>query len=51
MESDDFFDVFYSNLMEELDDEEIVNNIQSLINDNKLKKNSFLELLKGENDE
>lgn len=48
MEHDDFLDVFYSNLKAELDNDNFVDSIEKLINNNKLNKNNFLKLLKGE---
>ncbi|MEE0943342.1 MAG: hypothetical protein UIB63_09570 [Methanobrevibacter sp.] len=47
MHQDDFYELFYSNLKKELD-EEYVESIEDLINKNKFTKNNFMKLIEGE---
>ena len=47
MEQDDFYELFYSNLKEELDDK-FVDSIENLININKFSKRNFMNLIKEE---
>ena len=46
MEQNDFYELFYSNLKEELNNDKFVDSIEKLINRNKLTKNNFLQLIK-----
>ena len=48
MKQDNFFELFYSNLKEEANNDDFVDSIQSLINRNKLTKNNFMKLIKEE---
>jgi len=48
MEQENFYELFYSNLNEELEDEKFVNSIRDLIERNKLTKNNFIKLIKEE---
>ncbi len=48
MEQENFYELFYSNLNEELENEKFVNSIRDLIERNKLTKNNFIKLIKEE---
>lgn len=48
MEQENFYELFYSNLNEELENEKFVNSIRDLIEKNKLTKNNFIKLIQGE---
>jgi len=48
MEQENFYELFYSNLNEELVNEKFVNSIRDLIERNKLTKNNFIKLIKEE---
>lgn len=48
MEQNDFFELFFSNLRQELKDDEFVNSIEKLISSNKLNKKNYLKAIKGE---
>lgn len=50
MKQEDFYELFYSNLKEELDDEMFVDSIKDLIERNKFSKNSFMKLIEEEFD-
>lgn len=46
MEQEDFYELFYSNLKNELKNEEkYVDSLKNLISNNKLTKNSFIDLI------
>ena len=47
MEENDFFELFLSNLREDLDDEEFVDSIEKLVKSNKLNKTNYFKALKG----
>lgn len=47
MEQDDFYELFYSNLKKEFNDN-FVDSIEKLINKNKFNKNNFMNLVKEE---
>lgn len=49
MEQDDFYELFYSNLRKELDDE-YVNSIKDLVDYNKFNKKNFMALLEEKYD-
>lgn len=48
MEQENFYELFYSNLNEELENEKFVNSIRDLIEKNKLTKNNFMKLIQEE---
>lgn len=48
MEQENFFEMFYSNLSNELGDDEFVKSVKDLIDRNKLTKNNFMKLIKEE---
>ena len=48
MEHDDFYELFYSNLKNELDNENYVKSVENLINSNKFNKSNFMKLIKEE---
>ncbi len=49
MEQDDFYELFYSNLRKELDDD-YVDSINELVNHNKFNKKNFMALLEEKYD-
>lgn len=48
MEQDDFFELFYSNLRKELNDNEFVDSFEELISQKKFNRVNYLKLIKGE---
>ena len=48
MEHDDFYELFYLNLINELDNENYVKSVENLINSNKFNKSNFMKLIKEE---
>lgn len=48
MEENDFFELFLSNLKQELDNDEFVHSIERLVKLNKLNKTNYIKALKGE---
>ena len=46
MEENDFFELFLSNLRDNLDDEEFVDSIEKLVKSNKLNKTNYIKALK-----
>lgn len=48
MEHDDFFELFYSNLKDELGNDKYVASIENLISRNKFSKNNYMNLIKEE---
>lgn len=48
MEQENFYELFYSNLKEELNDDKFVDSVKDLIERNKLTKNNFMKLIKEE---
>lgn len=48
MEQNDFYELFYSNLKKELDNDNYVKNVEGLVNRNKFNKSNFMKLIKEE---
>lgn len=48
MEQDNFFELFYSNLRKELNDNEFVDSLEELISQKKFNRVNYLKLIKGE---
>lgn len=48
MGHDDFYELFFSNLKKELNDDNFVNSVEDLVNRNKFNKRNFLNLIKEE---
>lgn len=48
MEQENFYELFYSNLKEELDDDKFVDSIKDLVERNKFSKNNFMKLVEEE---
>ena len=51
MEQENFYELFYSNLKEELNDDGFVDSIKDLIERNKFTKKNFMMLIEEEYDE
>lgn len=47
MEYDDFYELFYENLKDKLNDKDYVNSIEELIDKNKFNKSNFMKLIQG----
>lgn len=48
MNQEDFFELFYSNLRQELIDDDFVDDIEQLISSNKFNKSNYLKIIRGE---
>lgn len=48
MEQADFYELFYSNLKKEVDNDKYVKSVEDLVNKNKFNKSNFMKLIKEE---
>ena len=48
MKQEDFFELFYSKLRKEMNDEDFVDSIEKLIKSNKLNSKNYLKAISGE---
>lgn len=48
MEHDDFYELFYSNLKKELNNDNYIKSIENLVDNNKFNKNNYMKLIKVE---